>query len=240
VFTTMRRKRRSTKLKNELGQSVDHFKRAASLAAQETSSTVGPKFYAAKDRMQPAAVKAKDAASTGWDSAVATVTPLLVAATDNVRSASDSVRQTGKQSAKATKKSAKANKKAAQKNAKQLEKRANKTLGRQQTGRKTSALIGLALIGGAIGAGAAYVVRKRRTAQWDEYDPSEPIASTTTTTSVAGAEDAAFEPTDQTGYTTPAGTVFISDPTIDNEIDQTSSALHSPQVARMASGKGEN
>ena len=233
MFTTMRRKRRSTKLKNELGQSVDHFKRAASLAAQETSSTVGPKFYAAKDRLQPAATKARDTASNSWGSAVATLAPLVTAAASNVR-------QTGKETAKAGKKSAKENRKAAQKNAKRLEKRANKTIGRKQTGRKSSTLIGLALIGGAIGAGAAYVVRKRRTAQWDEYDPSEPIATTTTTTSVAGAEDAAFEPTDQTGYTTPAGTVFSADPTVDNEIDQTSSALHSPQVARMASGKGEN
>ena len=65
MITTMRRKSRGQRMKNELGQSVDHFKRAASLAAQETSATVGPTLTAAKDRVQPAAVKAKDAASTG-------------------------------------------------------------------------------------------------------------------------------------------------------------------------------
>ena len=87
MFATMRRKSRSTKMKNELGQSVDHFKRAASLAAQETSATVGPKFNAARDRVQPAAVKAKDAASSSWDSALATLTPLVTAATENARQA---------------------------------------------------------------------------------------------------------------------------------------------------------
>ena len=87
VFATMRRRSRSRRMKNELGQSVDHFKRAASIAAQETSATVGPKLQTAVDKMQPAAVKAKGAASSGWDSALATLTPLVNSATDNVRSA---------------------------------------------------------------------------------------------------------------------------------------------------------
>src|SRR3954453_19967647 len=102
VLGTMRRKSRNRQMKTELGQSVDHFKRAASLAAQETGATVGPKFYAAKDRVQPAATKAKDAASSGWDSALATLTPLVAAA-------SEQVRQTGKVSKKQSKKAAKAN-----------------------------------------------------------------------------------------------------------------------------------
>jgi hypothetical protein len=81
----MRRKNRSKRMKNELGLSVDHLKRAATLAAQETSATVGPKLNAAVDRVQPAAAKAKDAASSGWDSALATITPLVSAASENVR-----------------------------------------------------------------------------------------------------------------------------------------------------------
>jgi hypothetical protein len=54
VFASMRRKNRNANMKSELGQSVDHFRRAASLAAQETSATVGPKISAARDRVQPA------------------------------------------------------------------------------------------------------------------------------------------------------------------------------------------
>ena len=184
MFATMRRKRRGTIMKNELGQSVDHFKRAATIAAQETSATVVPKLNAAKDaakdRVQPAATKAKDAASSSWGSAVATLTPLVTAASDNLR-----------QGRKVTKKQAKANKKAADKNAALLEKRANKALGRKQGGRKASKLVGYALVGSAIGAGAAYFVRKRKAAQWDEYDPTRPIAAVPP---VTGADDSAFEP----------------------------------------------
>jgi len=187
VFTTMRRKRRSTKMKNEIGQSVDHFKRAASLAAAETGATVGPRINAARDYVQPTAVKAKDAASSGWDSALAALTPLVTAAT---------------QSAVTSKKALKANKKDAKKNAKKIEKRTNKALKREKSGSKTSTLAGLALVGAAIGVAAAYVVRRRQAAQWDEYDPSAPIA---TTPPVTGAEDTAFEPSNPTttGYSAP-------------------------------------
>jgi hypothetical protein len=181
-------------MKNELGQGVDHFKRAASLAAQETSATVGPKLNAAVDRVQPAAVKAKDAASSGWDSALATLTPLVTAATENVRHA-------GKVTKKQARKAAKENKK----NARKLQKRANRAVGRKQ-GRRGSKLLGYALLGTAVGVGAAYVAKRRKAAQWDEYEPAEPAGSA----QVGGADDAAFEPAEPTTYTTPNGTV--SDP----------------------------
>jgi hypothetical protein len=192
VFATMRRKRRSRRMKNELGQSVDHFKRAATLAAQETSSTVGPTLAAAVDRVQPAAVKAKDVASSGWESAVATITPLVTAATDNVR-------QAGKVSKRQAKKSAKQNKRNAQK----LQKRATAAIGRKKSHRG-SRLLGFALLGTAVGVGAAWAAKRRKAAQWDEYDPASP------TTPVGGADDAAFEPVDPSAYTAPNGTV--SDP----------------------------
>jgi len=169
-------------MKQELGQSVDHFKRAATIAAQETSASVAPKINAAKDRVQPVAVKAKDSASTGWDTALATLAPLVTAATENVR-------QTGKKTGKVSRRQAKADKK----NAKKLGKRADKALARKQTGRRASRLLGLALLGGAVGAGTAYLVRKRQAQQWDEYDPT-PLA---TTPKVDGADDAAFEPMDE-------------------------------------------
>jgi hypothetical protein len=177
VFATMRRKRRSAKLKNELGQGMDHFKRAATLAAQETSSTVGPRLNAARDRVQPAVSQARDVASSGWGSAVATITPLATAVADNVLSAK-------RETVKVGRKQAKVNKKQAAK----LEKRANKVLSRRQSSGRKSKLFGLALIGAAVGVGAAVVLRKRQQAQWDEYDPSPAAAE------VEGAEDAAFEP----------------------------------------------
>ncbi|HEY0531559.1 MAG TPA: hypothetical protein VGD29_08175 [Actinoplanes sp.] len=191
MFTTMRRKSRSRRMKNELGQSVDHFKRAASLAAQETSATVGPRLNAAVDRVQPAAVKAKDAASSGWDSALATITPLVTAATDNVR-------QTGKVSKRQARKAAKENDKRARK----LQKRANKAIGRKQRKGRGSKMLGLALIGTAVGVGAAYAAKRRKTAQWDEYEPAAPIG----TAQVVGTDDAAFEPTEPPTPTSPNGT----------------------------------
>lgn len=257
MFATMRRKNRNAKMKNELSQSVDHFKRAASLAAQETSATVGPKFSAARDRMQPAAVKAKGAASsargaatTGWGSAVSTLGPLVAAASENVR-------KTGKQAEKAekaNKKAVKANEevvKASKKSAKKIDKRANKAFGKQSsTGGK---LMKLLLAGAAVGAAGAYVVRKRRSEQWDEYEPSGSVSTSVTT----GADDAAFKPADlsgPSGYVTPAGAkapaagTVAADPSLAADADpalmptgdQTDSALHSPEVARLANGKNKN
>jgi len=203
VFATMRRKNRSARMKSELGQSVDHFKRAAVIAAHETSATVGPKIHAARDRVQPTATKAKDAASSSWDSAVATLTPLVAAATENA--------------AKVSKRTVKANKKTARK----LERRTNRVLGRKRRRRTGIKLGGLLLAGAAVGAAGAYVVRKRRREQWDEYDPSGPIGA-----QAGGADDAAFEPADET-------TTLV----VDEGVDQTSSAQHSPTVARMAGGQ---
>jgi hypothetical protein len=184
VFATKSRKSRNVRMKDELGQSVDHLKRAASLAAQETGATVGPKLNAAVDKVQPAAVKAKDVASTGWDSALATITPLVAAAADNVR-------QTGK----VTKKQAKENKKSAQK----LQKKANKAVGRKKS-RRGSRLMGFALLGTAIGLGAAYAAKRRRAAQWDEYEPAAPLSPSTQ----VAADDVVFEPEPTTS---PNGTV---------------------------------
>jgi hypothetical protein len=191
VFATMRRKSRSRRMKNELGQSVDHFKRAATLAAQETSATVGPKLNAAVDRVQPAAVKAKDVASSGWDSAVATITPLVVAATDNVR-------QTGKVSKRKARKVAKEN----QKKARKLQRRANAAMGRKQGRKRGSKFLGLALIGTAVGVGAAYASKRRKTAQWDEYEPAAPLSSAHR----GAADETAFAPAKPTP-SSPNGTV---------------------------------
>jgi hypothetical protein len=184
----MRRKSRSRRMKNELGQSVDHFKRAAAIAAQETSATVGPKLQTAVDRMQPAAAKAKGAAASGWDSALATLTPLVNTATDNVRHA-------GKVSKRQTKKTAKQNKKYAKQLRKKTERRSDK--------RRGSRMMGYALIGTAVGVGAAYLAKRRKASQWDEYDPATPAGSS----QVGGADDAAFEPAEPSSYTTPNGTV---------------------------------
>ncbi len=182
-------------MRDELGQSVDHFKRAASIAAQETGATVGPRLNAAVERVQPAAERAKGAATQSWDSALATLTPLVVAATDNVR-------QAGKTGKKVTKRELKAQRKQADK----LQRKAEKALGRKQRGRGGK-LAGYALLGTAIGVGAAWYAKRRSQAQWEEYDAA-PNPSR-----VEGADDAAFEPLEPTVYTTANGTTAAADQT---------------------------
>jgi len=246
VFATMRRKNRSAKMKSELGQSVEHFKRAASLAAQETSATVGPRFYAARDRVQPTASKAKNAATGSWESAVATLTPLVTAATEKAQRASKSTATASKKDLKASKK-----------DAKKIQKRANKALKGKQSS-KGSKLGGLLLAGAAVGAAGAYVLRKRRQEQWDEYDPSP------ATTRITSTDEALAKPADlsgPSGFVTPKGETGPVvgavgsdpakgvDPTVGagtpepaielvdaDPVDQTQSAQHSPKVARLASG----
>ena len=125
---------------------------------------------------------------TSWDSALATLTPL-------VNSASDNVRHAGKMSKRQAKKAAKQNKKYA----KQLRNKVGKRSGK----RRGSRLMGYALIGTAVGVGTAYLAKRRKANQWDEYDPATPIGSS----QVGGADDAAFEPAEPSSYTTSNGTM---------------------------------
>ncbi|MBW6439878.1 hypothetical protein KZ829_39745 [Actinoplanes hulinensis] len=164
-------------MRNELGQSVDHFKRAATIAAHETSATVAPTINAARDKVQPAATAARDAATQSWDSALAA----LVAASENVRHA-------GKTAKKSSRKE--------MRQARKLQKKADKAVGHKKS--RGGQLAGYALLGTAIGISAAYLVRRRREAQWAEYEPGPHSG---------GADDAAFEPMEPTVYTTSNGTV---------------------------------
>lgn len=258
MFGIVRRKSRSQLVRQELGQSVEHFKQAATHAAQGTSATVGPKIGAARDRVQPAAERVKDAASTGWDSAVATLTPLAAAAGDGVRKADRRTR------------------KAALKKQKKLQKSTAKAVDRARGrgGRRRSKLTGLLLAGAAVGAAGVYLARKRNTQQWDEYDPSRPVG--TPATAGAPTEHVVFEPAEPAGTRTFAAPKPSPNPVTPNPVtpkpappaakptpgtataagtgtapvggeptvtgvgdavqDQTSSALHSPKVARMAGG----
>jgi hypothetical protein len=223
----LRRKSRSQLVRQELVQSAEHFKQAATHAARGTGATVGPRINAAVDRVQPTAGRVKDAATSSWGSTVAVLAPLAAAAADGAR-------QAGKQGRKAKDK----NVKKLQKKSSILQKRTNKALGRKQAKPRAGKLAGLLLAGAAVGAGAAYVLRRRQREQWDEYDPSRPIsaADQVGNESALTPADAAFEST--TPKTTAAGTTT---PGLgDEKKDQTSSSQHSPTVARMASGTKES
>jgi hypothetical protein len=247
VFAIARKKTDGQLARRELSQSVEHFKQAATHAARGTGATVGPKYDAARGRVTPAASRAKDVASSGWERALKTLAPLAAAT-------GETARKTGKDAQKSSQKS--------KNNAKQLQKKTNKALNRKQGGRKAGKLTGFLVAGVAVGAAAAYVLKRRQREQWDEYDPSRPITSADTT-ATTGADDAAYEPAAFEPATfepaEPAGTSTFAAPqtqtasstTVYGEAadpalpagditDQTSSQLHSPEVARMAKGTTNN
>jgi hypothetical protein len=232
----LRRKSRSQLVRQELVQSAEHFKQAATHAARGTGATVGPRLNAAVDRVQPTADRVKGAATSSWGSTVAVLAPLAAAAADGAR-------QAGKQGRKAKDQSTKK----LQKKSNLLQKRTNKALGRKQAKPRASKLAGLLLAGAAVGAGAAYVLKRRQREQWDEYDPSRPIGSADQ--AAADSLSGALRPSDAAFQVDPASPVFgetvISTPPAvaesgltvgDEKKDQTSSSQHSPTVARMASG----
>jgi hypothetical protein len=195
VFEKLRRKSHSHMARRELGQSLEHFLSAASHAAKGTGATVGPRMSAARERVQPAAGRVKDAASSGLGSTIAALAPLAAA-----------TRKSSKEAGKTTRK-------AKQRNAKALEKKVNKAMNARQSGRRPARMAGLLLAGAAVGAASAFIMRRRRQ-KWDEYESGRstaatPMADTTTDTAAS-----------------------VKDP----EKDQTSSKMHSPNVARMAGG----
>ncbi len=257
MFGIVRKKSHSQLARQELNQGVEHFRQAATHAARGTGAAVGPRVNAARDRVQPAAGKVKGAASSGWGSAVAVLAPLAAAATDAAKQADKQSKKAGKQADKA-----KADAKNA-KNVKALQKATGKALGRKQAKQKRGKLAGLLMAGAAVGAGVM-VLRRRQQQRWDEYDPSRPIGSTdpvdTESSLPTGLQpnDAAFQPLSSTSpaayaaeATTTQSTTTPSTTTTsalggddldiaDAKVDQTSSPLHSPKVARMAGGSTES
>jgi hypothetical protein len=229
VLGIARRKSRSELVRDELGRSLEHFKQAATHAARGTGATIGPKIDTAMDRVQPAAGRVRDAASTGWEGALATLAPLAAAASDGARQASKETR------------------KAKAKNMKALRKKTDKALGRKQTGRRASRLSVLLVAGAAAGAAGALVLRRRKRQQWNEYDPSRPAQGQSRDDALSPA-DAAFDvpaaahqpPAGPPSSTRPQSFSSDRDPAVTAErVDQTSSAQHSPTVARMAGGGGQ-
>ncbi|HEY8534532.1 MAG TPA: hypothetical protein VIL44_11810 [Micromonospora sp.] len=89
MFRIRPRKTPGQLVKDELGESFDHFVRAATHAANGVGAKVGPRVVAARALVGPTAERLRRRAVTGWESAVATLTPLVVAAADQVRQASE-------------------------------------------------------------------------------------------------------------------------------------------------------
>jgi hypothetical protein len=135
----------------EFGESMDHFRLAATHAAGGIGATVGPRMGMARGRMGsareyvgPGAERLRGAASQGWDTTIAFVTPIA-----------DAARQGAIRATKLP----------------DAEKRRGN--GNGNGGGRTSATVAsIVAAGAAIGATGALVARKRNRARWAEYEPS--------------------------------------------------------------------
>jgi hypothetical protein len=191
--------------KDELSESFDHLMQAATHLAGGVGKSVGPKVNAARDYMSPATGKMRNSATHGWEATVAALAPLAEAARDGARQAGGTAR------------------KAKAKNLKAIRKKENR-----MSRKRWPMLAGLLAAGTAVGAAGALVMRRRKRQQWEEYDPSRPMASTTDS-----AKSAASRAADSvsTGAHTAAGKVASA---AQSMADKTSSAADSAK-ARVTS-----
>lgn len=146
-------------MRDELGESFDHLMRAATHAATGVGTKVGPRVEAARELVGPTADRLRRRALTGWESAVTTLTPLVIAAAEQARQTSEAARAAAKKRGRATK--------SAMKSATKRRKRMSRT--------RWPMIAGLLAIGAAAGA-AGLMIRKRRAAQqWEEYAPDREL-----------------------------------------------------------------
>jgi hypothetical protein len=149
----IRRKTRSEMARAELGESFDHFMRAATHTANGVGARVGPRVDTARAFVAPQTAKLKGAANSGWTSTIATLAPLAAAASDGARQAG----------LKADKTKAKGMKKVQQ------------ASGRKQSSRRWPRALGVVALTAAGAAAFAAMRRRRQQQQWDEYDPSHSL-----------------------------------------------------------------
>jgi len=152
-------KTRGQLAREELGVGWDHMMQAASHAAGGVGSAVGPRAHAMRSMITPAAGRVRNVASTGWESTVGAISPLMEAAREGAREATES----------ALKEKAKLMKLA------QREERMKQ--------KRIGLAFGLLAAGVAVGAAAALVMRRRRRSTWEEYDPSQALESAMESTS---------------------------------------------------------
>lgn len=135
-------------VRNELGESLDHLARAATHVASGVGAAVGPRAYAARDYLSPAATRVRRTASAGWESAVTRLAPLAVAAAEGARQAGSVAR------------------KARSKRVKTMRKK------KSMMRRRWPMLTGLLVAGAVAGAAGAVAMRRRNQHPWEEYDPA--------------------------------------------------------------------
>ena len=156
MFGFGRRRSHGQLAKAELGESVNHLRQAATHAAGGMGAAVGPRVQTARRQVAPAATRVRSTATGGWESAMTAVAPLAVAAATGARQAGSAARAGQPKKVEAVAKKMKAHNK--KKSAK--------------SSRRWPSLAGLLVAGAVTGAVGAAVLRRRRQAEWDSYDPA--------------------------------------------------------------------
>ncbi|MFY1635152.1 hypothetical protein ACN27F_18075 [Solwaraspora sp. WMMB335] len=141
---------------------------AATHAAGGVGASVGPRVHAARDAVAPTAARVRTSAADGMSRTMATLAPLAVAAADGARQAGRATRSAKGRTMKAAKPA----------RMKAMKAKAKKTTftpsGGKGSGRRWPLVVGVLAAGAAIGT---LVVRRRRAAQWEEYDPGQALDS---------------------------------------------------------------
>jgi hypothetical protein len=162
VFGRRRIQTRGELVRSEFGESMDHFRQAATHAAGGVGATVGPNYGKAKDKVStardwttPKSGKVTGAASSSWDTTMAALAPLLQAAREGATKASELEAKGIKIDRNGTKK---------------VRMEVETTSPEHHMSGTVAALIAT---GAAVGAAGALAARRRNRVKWSEYEPSQ-------------------------------------------------------------------
>jgi hypothetical protein len=172
VFLLGRRKAHRELVRAELGEGLGHFRQAAGHAADGVSAKVGPRVKAARGYVGPAALRARK----GWELTMVTVAPIAMAALGRARQA-----RTLAQKASAGKAEAMSTKAA-----------------RKKKSTRGPRLMTMLAGGAAVGAAAAYAMRRRNQPRWDEYDPGQALDAVRTDAAASTPSDVPATPAGST------------------------------------------
>jgi hypothetical protein len=157
VFGRRRIQTRGELVRSEFGESMDHFRQAATHAAGGVGATVGPNYGKAKDKVStardwttPKSGKVTGAASSSWDTTMAALAPLLQAAREGATEAKGiKIDRNG---------------------TKKVRMEVETTSPEHHMSGTVAALIAT---GAAVGAAGALAARRRNRVKWSEYEPSQ-------------------------------------------------------------------
>jgi hypothetical protein len=174
VFGRRTAKTRRDLVRAEFGESMDHFRRAATRAAGGLGAAVGPRMGAAKDRtwsargyITPAATRVGTVTSRSWDQTIAALAPLAESARQGSARAAMLEMKNGKRG-----KNGKNGKNGNGDKGQGMSRLGFTTMSEEVEQTSHTGMYALLATGAVLGAAGALVARRRTRAKWAEYEPS--------------------------------------------------------------------